>query len=58
MHDSIESVLDHAEVVVIGNSDPQFTQISASLRPGQKVIDLVRLKDWRGPQGQYEGLCW
>jgi GDP-mannose 6-dehydrogenase len=58
MHDRIESVLDHAEVVVIGNSDPQFTQISASLRPGQKVIDLVRLKDWRGPQGQYEGLCW
>lgn len=58
MHDSIESVLKHAEVIVIGNSDPQFSQVTDQLGPGQKIVDLVRLKGWEGPKAQYEGLCW
>lgn len=57
MRDSIEDVLDHAEVVVVGNRDPEFASVPDRLRPDQQLIDLVRLRpDGAGPQG--EGICW
>jgi GDP-mannose 6-dehydrogenase len=57
MRESIDDVLDHAEVIVIGNGAAEFAAIAGRLKPGQKVIDLVRLKA-RFPGGQYEGICW
>jgi GDP-mannose 6-dehydrogenase len=57
MRDSIDDVLEHADVIVIGNGAPEFAGIAQRLRPGQKVIDLIRLKA-QFPGGQYEGICW
>jgi len=54
----IPSALDHAEVVVIGNSAPEFKTIAAQLRPDQIVIDLVRIRDLEQAHENYEGLCW
>ncbi|HYM33013.1 MAG TPA: nucleotide sugar dehydrogenase [Candidatus Cybelea sp.] len=58
MVDSIDRVLAHAEIVVIGNSDPEFNDVPASLRPGQSLIDLVRVKQRPADAGAYEGICW
>ena len=58
MRESIDEVLAHADIIVIGNSAPEFAQIAELLRPGQKVIDLVRLKATFRSPGQYEGICW
>jgi GDP-mannose 6-dehydrogenase len=58
MRESMQEVMDHADVVVIGNSAPEFTQVPSLLRDGQKVIDLVRIKANFGGSTQYAGICW
>lgn len=57
MRPSLDDVLAHADVLVIANRDPEFARVIDRLRPGQRVIDLVRISTQRsGPQ--YEGICW
>jgi GDP-mannose 6-dehydrogenase len=58
MRESIAEVLEHADVVVIGNSATEFTQVPGMLRDGQKVIDLVRIKADFGDTTRYSGICW
>ncbi|HUQ31810.1 MAG TPA: UDP-glucose/GDP-mannose dehydrogenase family protein [Pyrinomonadaceae bacterium] len=58
MRASIEEVLEHAEVLVIGNKAEEFRDITSRLRPGQKLIDLVRLFEDRTTAEAYEGICW
>lgn len=53
-----ESVLNHAETVVIGNKDPEFRQIPARLRKGQRLVDFVRISEQRSRNGRYNGICW
>lgn len=56
--DTVDDVLDHAEVVVIGNRSPEFVGILPRLRSGQKAIDLVRIVDSVSMNGDYQGICW
>jgi len=59
MSDDIDVVVDHAEVVVIGNADPDFSDIPAQLGADTAVIDLVRVGedvDRFGPG--YRGISW
>ncbi|MEA3478264.1 MAG: nucleotide sugar dehydrogenase [Bacteroidota bacterium] len=58
MTESLEEVLEHGDVLVVGNKSEEFKIIEQTVRPGQIVIDLVRL--WENPQGfaEYEGICW
>jgi len=42
MCDEVETLLEHAEVVVIGNANEEGAQALAGLRPGQILIDLTR----------------
>ncbi|MGH9489849.1 MAG: nucleotide sugar dehydrogenase [Terriglobales bacterium] len=58
MVDSVDAVLDHAETVVIGNRDAEFDAIAARLRPGQRLLDFVRIADRGSLDGQYDGFCW
>ncbi len=58
MRESIEEVLEHADVIVIGNGAPEFAQVPGMLRSEQKVIDLVRVKADFGDTPQYAGICW
>ena len=51
-------VLAHAEVVVIGNADPEFKEVPDNLGPGQVLIDFVRIQDRQSEPGVYEGICW
>jgi len=57
MRGTIDEVLDSANTIVIGNRSEEFRQIESRLRPGQTVIDLVRLFDRTSGDG-YQGICW
>jgi GDP-mannose 6-dehydrogenase len=57
MRGSIDDVLNSANTIVIGNRSEEFRQIESRLRPGQTVIDLVRLFDRPSGNG-YQGICW
>ncbi|MGE5117976.1 MAG: nucleotide sugar dehydrogenase, partial [Betaproteobacteria bacterium] len=59
MQPSIDAVLAHAEVVVVGNAAPEFRAAIERLRPGVAVVDLVRIDPARrSVAGQYDGICW
>lgn len=57
MVESMQEVMDFADTLVIGNGAEEFKPVPASLKPGQAVVDLVRIsKEMSG--GQYDGICW
>src|ERR1700728_2913337 len=58
MVQDIDSVLQHAETVVIGNKDPDFMEVPHRLRNDQRLVDLVRISDQRSGNGKYSGICW
>jgi len=58
MRDSIDQVLEGADVIVIGNKAEEFRQIETRVRDGQVIIDLVRLFDRPSTPNSYEGICW
>jgi GDP-mannose 6-dehydrogenase len=58
MVDRIEAVLEHAETIVIGNSDPAFKSVFDRLRDGQHLVDFVRITSHRSENGKYDGLSW
>jgi GDP-mannose 6-dehydrogenase len=58
MVESIDEVVDHADTIVIGNKDPDFARVLDEMRPGQTVIDLVRIAKGRCSDDGYQGICW
>jgi GDP-mannose 6-dehydrogenase len=58
MRENVDDVLDHAEVLIIGNKGEEFRQIESRLRSGQTIIDLVRLFENKTTGGAYHGICW
>jgi GDP-mannose 6-dehydrogenase len=58
MVETIDEVLAHAEVIVIGNRGPEFAAVAGRLKPTQHVIDLVRIDQIQRNHESYEGICW
>lgn len=58
MTDSMDEVLEHAEVIVIGNGAEEFRSVPDQLKEGQQVIDLVRVGSQTSDGGAYQGICW
>jgi len=58
MVESMEEVMDFAEVLVIGNGAAEFKTIFERLKPGQVVVDLVRISPNKSEPGRYDGICW
>lgn len=56
MVDSADVLLDHAETIVVGTDDPSYGEVLRNVRPGQRVVDLVRIGHPGG--GDYDGICW
>jgi GDP-mannose 6-dehydrogenase len=54
----IDSVLNHAQTVVIGNKDPDFKEVPERLREGQFLVDFVRIIEGKSKNGKYDGICW
>jgi GDP-mannose 6-dehydrogenase len=57
MVDSLEEVLAFADTVVIGNGAAEFQTVPDRLRPGQHLVDLVRITG-KQSEGAYDGICW
>jgi GDP-mannose 6-dehydrogenase len=51
-------VLEHSEVLVVGNKAPEFGAIVREVREGQSVVDLARVVDRTSNRDRYEGICW
>ena len=59
MRESIDEVLDAADVVIIGNGAAEFRQLDSKLRDGHVVLDLVRVFGARASDNStYQGICW
>ncbi len=59
MTSDLDDLLQHAEVIVVGNKNPAFKKILSKTSPDQIVVDLVRIID--SPDeipAVYEGVCW
>jgi GDP-mannose 6-dehydrogenase len=54
----IDAVLNHAQTVVIGNKDPEFSGVPEQLKEGQFLVDFVRIIEGRSKNGNYNGICW
>lgn len=54
----MDTVLQHAQTVVIGNKDPDFKDVPRRIREDQRLVDLVRISDQRSGDGNYSGICW
>jgi GDP-mannose 6-dehydrogenase len=55
---SIDTLLAHAQTIVIGNSAPEFKDVPKAMVEGQVLVDLVRIADMRSVAGVYEGISW
>jgi GDP-mannose 6-dehydrogenase len=57
--ESADEVVDESEVIVVGNSSPEFVQPLTRCRENQIVVDLVRLPiSGALLRAQYRGICW
>ena len=54
---SMDEVLAFAETIVIGNGAAEFKAVPGLLKPGQVVVDLVRISQAQSG-GAYDGICW
>jgi GDP-mannose 6-dehydrogenase len=55
---SVAQVLEHADVIVIGNRGEEFAGLADRLRPDQLVIDFVRIRQIEERHANYAGICW
>jgi GDP-mannose 6-dehydrogenase len=58
MVDSVDAVLDHAQTVVIGTNDPDFSQVPDRLTDGQVLVEFVRVAGRNNGDGKHDGICW
>jgi GDP-mannose 6-dehydrogenase len=59
MRGSVQEVLEHAELVIIGNNAKEFRGLDGSLKSGQNVLDLVRAMTPPENDGAYyQGISW
>ena len=56
---TIADVIAKAEVIVVGNQSPEFAEALTKTKPGQIIIDLVRLPLSQSlVRAEYRGICW
>jgi GDP-mannose 6-dehydrogenase len=58
MVNDIDTLLNHAQTVVIGNKDPDFSRVPERLHEGQFLVDFVGIIEKGSKNGNYDGICW
>ncbi len=58
MVEGIQEIIDHSEVIIIGNKSEEFENIFSLLNEEQYVIDFVRISENVKTKAHYEGICW
>lgn len=57
MHSDLRGVIDHADVIVVGNNDELFETVISEVPDGKRVIDLVGFMKTTSTE-VLEGICW
>lgn len=58
MVEDMDDAIKEADVVVIGNGDPEFRTVPERLAAGQHLVDLVRIDETANLGDSYDGICW
>jgi GDP-mannose 6-dehydrogenase len=59
LRSDLEEVVAQSDAIVVGLNDKRLAeQLRRLVRPGQYVLDLVRLPELENVQATVEGLCW
>jgi GDP-mannose 6-dehydrogenase len=58
MVESIDELMEHSEILVIGNNDKSFRRIVEESKDDQIVFDLVRIMEGAHARSNYDGICW
>ena len=58
MVNSADRLMEHAEIIVVGNGAPEFADVVAKRKSNQQVIDLVRICGEADNSAGYEGIAW
>jgi GDP-mannose 6-dehydrogenase len=58
MANSLDEVIQHAEILVIGNNSSEFQDVLDKIKGNQTVIDLVKIKSSQSVKGKYDGIGW
>jgi GDP-mannose 6-dehydrogenase len=58
MANTLGEVIEHAEVLVIGNRSEELKGVVDMIKSGKIIVDLVRISDKRSISGVYDGICW
>lgn len=58
MTETVEEIVQTSECIVIGNNDTRYRTALNGLRPGQVVVDLVRIEEGCRGDVSYYGLSW
>ncbi len=57
LEQDIEQVIDHAEVIVVGNSSEEFSNVVERANGSKVLVDLVGFMDKVSCE-QHHGICW
>ncbi|MBD3656656.1 MULTISPECIES: nucleotide sugar dehydrogenase [Marinobacter] len=57
MESDLRGVIDHADVIVVGNNDELFETVIAEVPEGKRVVDLVGFMK-TASNDVLEGICW
>ncbi len=58
LSDDLAGTVAHGELVIVGNGSPEFRKLPALLGPGQRVLDLVRVREAEALGDRYDGVNW
>lgn len=59
MTNSMESVLENSQIIVIGNKSAEFNNVANQIKENQYLVDLVRIpNEHHSLNGQYHGINW
>ncbi len=59
LSEDLAAVVNHADIVIVGNASPEFKELAKLCKPGQTVIDLVRIAGLKDAAGiSYRGITW
>ncbi len=58
MADEMDDVLEFADLIVIGNNASEFHEVIHQLKPGQTVLDMVRIPGFENTGECYDGINW
>jgi len=58
MRKSVDEIVGDCDLIVVGNSNKAFADVMERLRPGQVLVDLVRIERKPRADVEYVGICW